>query len=1236
MHELVLAALKGAFSFAGKKVAEHGYKKLTDQPISNEEYALRTALTTLQEERQEVGRLALQNWMATPEWRSGRILNQIKQGGKITAMLLSEFESQPHGLEAQDRPRVVAEAFLTAYWVLQLKEQGTQFLLDEEKLTLEGVRDVQRVVNDLDTKLDETNRLLGQVQVHLQTGGETAARVNLTGTPLTPSDPYAQKLERIEHSLEDFALAAARRRLGALAPEVEHLSEEARAKYLRLWGNLENNLGHREQAARYYIEAFEYDCTSPGGLTLRGYAAFLSGEPGPALTYLDRALGKQRRSDALALKVYASEALGRFEDIEVMRAQGVKPDDLEYALALAQTAIDQEHFDVAFKDLHPLLTGDEAQDARVKLTLARAKIMPLDLELRRTPRVITEIPALLEHRPEIGEALCLVDEVLAEPGGVAPALLELAANLKQVILFWQNRFPELLEAAQAALKADPDDVLSLRHAALAYMALDQPDEAWQIFTRIPEAERDVDVRTLGASAAERTGRAQEAASLLPALLQEALSPRARENALLMYVRVLTALGRPEEAQDLLNGEADDSALVWLARAEVTQALNDPEGTSDAFRHAIALADDALVVKLSLQYAAYLRDQEQLGKAVEVVTPVIGKTQDPETLSWLGYLLVRAEAFPEAKAVVEILEAQDDQSFGALDLSAAVYAGLGQWSAAVEREARLLEAQPTDGRVLWNAALARSELGQTEEMLALLRRFVTRPDTTGEDLMRAAELTARSLPGEEALNWAYQARRKEYGNPAMHQHYQQIATRCPHSADLPTVQPESAVHLVNDDGQRWVILTMDEAPSRDRGEFALDSREAQLLLGKELGNTVKLREGHGGTYQVNAILTKFANAERAFFEEFHQLFPADNSMIVIRFSDPRPEAETGLPEEWRQLRQEAEKTTQQRAEAGLLIDQRRYAHVLNATLNLESATSFWLKVFGQPGTYFSFLGEEADARAADMAVGAQAWMVDVSALLSLAAADRLEVLLVASVALKVTTKTVQQLETLADQDQRVARALHFVRAHVTVVEAPDATGELDSLFPEETVSAMAVAADQDLPLLTEDAGFRYSNRDGTLGPVLTSFGVADVLLALHRAGKLDRLTLEAHLLRLLVVGRLFLPMSTGLLQQALDHDAGRVGSALQAVLRMLLHPRIAVNYQAVVASDLLKLLWTQPDLSSRRHEVVRRLMDGLAAFEDRTQRFKRIYRVTLQTFHLLPQQVREVTTVLQKAQALWEP
>jgi len=1234
----VSTALTLAFNFAGRKLLEAGYKKLTTNSVTDEEYALLTALTTLREERRAIGRLALQDWMSSPEWRTGGVLEELRQGDGVTPALLSRFEQREHGLEPQDRPRIVAETFLAAYWILHLKGQGMQVLLDKGKITHELLLDIQRDVQQgfgsQAAWQDAAMREIKQIQALLETGGESATRVQLPGTPLSPADPYAQKLERVDHSLEDFALAAAGRRLRALEPEVEQMSDSARAKYLRLWGNLENNLGHRAGAAQYYTAAFEYDSTSPGGLTLRGYAALLTGEPAQAVGYLDRAIKKQRRSDTLALKVYALEELGRYEEIEALRAEGGPPGDLEFALALAQTAVDQGRFEVASTDLSPLLATEHAHDARVKLALARVKIKPLDLELQRTPRAITEVPALLEDRPEIAEALDLVNEVLAEPGGVAPPLLEQASNLKQAILFWQNRFSDLLEVTQDALKADPEDVLSLRHAALAQMALDLPEDAWQTFTRIPEAERDVQVRTLGASAAERTDRVQEAADLLTGLLQEDLDPRARENALLMAARVLLALDRAPEAQELLGSEADDSALIWLARAEVAVALEDHERAPEAFRQAVELAKEGRVVGLSLQYAYYLRGQGQLDRAAEVIKAVVGQAQEPDLLHWMGSLLVQAGAFSAAQEVVDALDAQQDVSFETFALSANVYASLEQWGAAAERQVRLLELRPDDAQVLWNAAVVRRAMDQTEEALALLRRFVARPAVTGTELMMAADLASQLAPGREALNWAYQARRKDHSDPAMHVRYLEIANRCPHEHNLPEVQPESAVLLGNDDTQRWLVLTADEAPSREQGEFALDSREAQLLLGQPLGSTVKLREGEGGTYEVRGIITKFANAERFLFQDFHHLFPADNSMVMMRVFDPRPDAETGLPEEWQKLRTAAEKTARQRADAGQVIARNRYANVLNATLGLESATAFWLGAFRPPGKFLSFLGDQADVQAAEAALSAQAWVVDVSALMSLATTDQLDLLLLSGVPLQVTTQTAQEIETLASQQEPVGRALHFIRTHTTVVAAPPATGRLDSLFPEETVSAMALAAAQALPLLTEDAGLRHSNRDGTLGPVLSSFGVVDALLALHRAGKLDQSALETHLLPLLLAGRLFLPLTSGLMQQAVLHDAGQVGPGLRAILRLVLYATIKVQYQAVMAGELLKLLWTQPDLTGRRQAVIRQLVSGLGNFEDRNQRFRQLYKTVQHLFRLMPQQAREVAAELQKAQATW--
>lgn len=1235
MDPLVMAALKGAFSFAGKKAAEQAFKTLTDRPISDEEYAIRVALTVLPEDRQDAGRQALTTWMETPEWRTKAVLKQLQSEGHVTPALISTFERWSHGLEDRDHPRVVAEAFLNAYWILVLKSQGEQFILDEQKLTLNVVREVQRDVSSLHHKQDEALALLNQIHTQLQVVGEQSTRnIHLPESPLAATDPYAQAMERIEHSLEDFALSAAQRRLEMLRPDQSKFTEAAQAKYLRLWGNLENNLGHPQEAAAYYIQAFEYDSNSPGGLTLRGYAAFLEGHAEQALKYLDRALLKQRRPDALALKVYALEDLARHEEIESIRAEGVRPEELELGLALAKHAIAQQRYDVALSDLAPLLSGKDADDARVKLTLAQIKIMPFDESIRLSPRPLTELPAAVKHHPELEEALDLANQVLAERGVVARPMLDQAMNIKQVILLWENRFDELVEASREALEQDPTDTVSRRHAVLALLALHRYEEAWQSFAQIPETERESDVRALGANAAEHTGRFDEAAILLEGLLAGELTPNSRENAVLSYARALLGLNRAEDAQLMLERESDKLPLVWLARSEVAQHIGDQARATAALQHAVAQATGDQAVRLSVQLAAYLRDQSHMEQAADVVRDIVDRVEDDETLVWAAYLFIEAEAYDDARAVVTRMEERGNATIVTLDLKAALLAELKQWEAAAEVDTHLLEARPMDGRTLWNAALVRSELRRTEEMMTLLERYVARPDANAEDLMRAAELGARFAPGDLPLAWAYEARRSELSNPSMHHAYRDIASRCPHGTDLEEIQPESAVLLTNDEQKRWVVLTADKTPARERGEFSLDSREADLLMGRKRGDTVKLREGHGGTYYVSAIITKFANAERMYFQEFHELFPADNSMIRMKVFDPKPNAEDGLPEDWNQIIRDSENVSKRRQEVRRLIEQHQYAHTINATLSLESATSFWSRTFRESEGYISHTGGSADAKAAEQLLSTHTGVVDVSALLSLSAANLLPTLLIAPLAWQVTSETVHEMEKCGPTDTIVIKALQFVRTHLSIVDMPKPSNRLLSLFPVETVSSITTAETGSLPLLMEDFGFRHSNREGSLGAQVTSCGTVDFLLALYRAGHTDQATLEDQLFHLLLSGRRFIPLSTGLIQRALDHDAGEIGSATHALLRLLLEPRITAPYQALMAIALLQRLWSQPDINGRRSAIAQHLVTGLHSFQDRIQRFKQIIAVGHKQFFLLHGQWREINTILHQAQAKW--
>ncbi|WP_344982903.1 hypothetical protein [Deinococcus rubellus] len=167
------------------------------------------------------------------------------------------------------------------------------------------------------------------------------------------------------------------------------------------------------------------------------------------------------------------------------------------------------------------------------------------------------------------------------------------------------------------------------------------------------------------------------------------------------------------------------------------------------------------------------------------------------------------------------------------------------------------------------------------------------------------------------------------------------------------------------------------------------------------------------------------------------------------------------------------------------------------------------------------------------------------------------------------------------------------------------------------------------MLTEDIGFRHSNREGYLGVPLVSCGVMDLLMALSRAGHLDQPSLDTALFRLLRQGHRLVPLSPSLIEHVVKQDHGQLGPAIQALIATLVDARVAIPYQTFGIAYLLYTLWAQLDLGNRRHTIVRTLMAGLEAFPDREQRLVDILIRGQQKFRLLSTQWQEVKTLLQQ-------
>ena len=1043
--------------------------------------------------------------------------------------------------------------------------------------------------------------------------------------PSQPGDLYTAQLEQIQQYLHDGALPQARKKLRALDQDATAgaMGRDTRARYLRLRGVLEEREGDSRAAAQRYVEAFAFDDRSAPAMAFRGHAALVQGDPALALECLDRAIQLDpTRMDARANRLFALEQLGRTDELERVRAHlGVH--DLDLALALCHLELNAKRFDQAQATLEVLADGPYQRHGR--LLAARALTVLLRVQTEVGQKVL--LPEVIAARPDVREALGWAEraiDALEEDLTHREELLD-AYRVCQVVLSWRGDTEGVLRLTAQALQIAPDDDLLRQNQLLALWNAKRFELLWQTYQGLTPKRRHMPLQLMAMNAATALGRWDGVLSVTDTLLSAVLGADERGDVLLTRTQALIELKRVDEVQRLLEGEDADRWQVSIARAELALVMQDLKQANEAFERAYGAAPTDRQVEIALRWAYTVTAEKDHKQQATVLTRILHHPLDARQLEGVVLPLYHAGRTGDVRAVVASATVAGVQpSLSVRHVRALIALQEGEVDAGVRDLEALAREVPELSAFALHLAQALLLQGRQAEAALELKRFSQLNPPEGDLLLEAAQAARSAGQDALALDLAYRAWRLNYGDEAMHTAYAMLAMKLSHESNRPVVEAECAMRLTGEDVQaRWVVLTDDQEPRPERGEFALNSELATALLGTKLGETVKVREGVGGTLTVEAIVTKYARAEIHFFQEFHDLFP--DSQTMLRF-DVRDTFEVGvLPTVLTEVMAHSKRIADQRAEARTLFQEQGLPHIANAALASQDTVPFWEREVSGGSGFVSFTSDPLDREAAREAFRGGSAVVDASTLVSLAAADLLDKLSVCLNALKVTQHVVQELRRSAHPLARTALA--FVQDHCTLVPSPGlhdtALGDWAELMPVAARSALLAASALNLPLLTEDAGFRTANRIGLFGPTVPSFGTMDLLLEGQARGTLSQAMAVEGLLELMQVGHALVPVTPALLERALQQDSGCLGPTLKAVIRAIYHPRILSEWTAGWTAALLRLVWLSSAYALTRQTIVWAIIEPLSATDDWKERLTTLGSALRAAFFMMPVSLEEV-------------
>jgi arylsulfatase A-like enzyme/Tfp pilus assembly protein PilF len=208
--------------------------------------------------------------------------------------------------------------------------------------------------------------------------------------------------------------------------------------------------------------------------------------------------------------------------------------------------------------------------------------------------------------------------------------------------------------------------------------------------------------------------------------------------------VYRASGQIERAVAVLEdaaskGLADGPLLVSLGTA--LQEANKLDRSATVLEGAVKMnpTDLEALNRLGTTYARMGREadaEQAFRKALAI------DAKSAETLTNLGVLFLTSGKRDEAIATLRQAITADPASLGARNTLAVVEAKSGHLEAAVDEWRRILELQPENPDVLYNAGTALLQLGRPQEAAPLLERFIaSAPPRYADDVARVKQILA---------------------------------------------------------------------------------------------------------------------------------------------------------------------------------------------------------------------------------------------------------------------------------------------------------------------------------------------------------------------------------------------------------------------------------------------------------------------------------------------------------------
>jgi tetratricopeptide (TPR) repeat protein len=815
---------------------------------------------------------ALREWCESDEFR--QLLDRFVTGTPSSghAELVDSFlETSAFFLPGEERRStasdIVAAFFTRLYHLLLLSPEGPVIAaVRDEALHLQG----HQLTRTALTEVGEIKALLVEGQATAHPTNSQHAQIDAASELLKLGKPLAARtlLQRIKGSLSSDADSRVWMRveanLAAAALATDDL-DEARSRYAAA-------LQHGEESRVLAIGA---------------QVELAKGDADRGLELARRAWDAEQVSHSAAVLLFAMHQVKDQAGIRHLRNERIWIDaDPQCLAVLGVTAAEDGRLVEALDYFRKSLAADPT-NTRVRVQLAMNLVASVQQDIAGEPPLPWQMDPELLGRLE--EAESLLTTSIVELDGQEPRDPHLeAVALRAITRGLLARPNDAVVDADYVLHERPHHYTALRTKGLALIG-SKPDIAAEALAGAWAASQEEGMVGFAlAHALRSTGQLQDATELLNLLIErKESSDRERIAALALLGELNHQMGNTagmERTESRLINDWPDDPNAHVAAAAIARA----DGRLEIAIHHLEVALTQAAGNLRSQVAFELADAmiaaERFDDASTLLATLVDDSAPMTAKQRYAAALFNAGRLKEALLFSRRQRGEGDVLPVITEVEAWVLARIGDLPQAQDLFRRLGEKEHRPDHLLQAAGIAvqRRELGDAKELVQRVAINDVRRDAY--QLMQLAQLRqAVGLPG--ALEAAYIARRRGYGDPKVHMAYLSVFLQRG-ADDAITLSPEEVGPDVSitlrGGGTDRVIRIEDDEPDRARGDVAAIDDLAERLRGAKPGDEVVISDD-GITrvaYTVVELRHKYVEAFQETLTNFSTLFPGRDELRAI--------------------------------------------------------------------------------------------------------------------------------------------------------------------------------------------------------------------------------------------------------------------------------------------------------------------------------------------------------------------